>query len=183
MFIGLCLFNLIHAVNPIKLTAANHINASPLSDNIESLLVVGTGRVIGTTVVTADAREILLSGFLKNSPLAPYAGLIISEADKYGLDFRLVPAIAMCESNLGKRIPSSDSYNAFGIAVYTGQQEGAKFVNWEKSISWVYEFIHEKFISRDIVDIREIGSIWAPPSVENGHSWANCVETFMNRIR
>jgi hypothetical protein len=183
MFIGLCLFNLIHAVNPVKLTAASHVNASPLSDKMESRLISNTGRIIETSVVTADAREILLSRFLKNSPLAPYAGLMISEADRYGLDFRLVPAIAMCESNLGKRIPSSDSYNAFGIAVYTGQQEGAKFTNWEKSISWVFDFIHKRFINRNIIDIREIGSIWAPPSVENGHSWANCVESFMLRIQ
>jgi hypothetical protein len=141
-----------------------------------------TGQVLGVSIKANDGRTVLLNRFLSGSPLENYADYFISEADKYNLDFRLVPAIAMCESNLGKHIPSSDSYNAYGIAVYTGQNHGAKFGSWNESISWVSKFIHDKFMKKNIVDIKEIGAIWAPPSVEKGHSWANCVETFMRKI-
>ena len=43
-----------------------------------------------------------------------------SRRTNYGFDFRLLPAIAMCESNLGKRVPLKAGFNPFGIAVYTG---------------------------------------------------------------
>jgi hypothetical protein len=175
---------LINPVNPnIQITKADHIVASAFSDNSARQYLTNTGKLVQESIVSGDAREILLDKFLAGSPLYPYSNLMVYEADKYGIDFRLIPAIAMCESNLGKRIPSSDSYNAFGISVYTGQQDGAKFKNWETSLLWVYEFIHDKFINKSIIDIKDIGAIWAPPSVEKGNSWANCVESFMRHIQ
>jgi hypothetical protein len=125
---------------------------------------------------------VLLENFMKNSPMAAYAESIVREADRLNIDYRILPAIAMCESNLGKRIPSSDSYNAWGIAVYTGTNSGAKFKNWDEAITWVSEYIHTKYIQNNLIDVKDIGAIYAPPSVENGHSWANCVEGFMRSI-
>jgi hypothetical protein len=170
-------------VNQDRITQADHVLTSALSDNSNIQYRTNTGKLVQAAIVAGDAREIILDKFLSGTPLSPYSNLMVYESDKYGIDFRLVPAIAMCESNLGTRIPTSDSYNAFGIAVYTGQQEGAKFKNWETSLLWVYEFIHSRFINRSIIDIKEIGAIWAPPSVEKGHSWANCVESFMRQIQ
>src|SRR5689334_4800703 len=67
----------------------------------------GTPEVLSANVVAGDARVLLLESFFKKnaSPMTPYADLIVKEADAYGFDFRLLPAIAMCESNLGKRVP------------------------------------------------------------------------------
>lgn len=146
-------------------------------------LDISSGQVLAANIIAGDGRAILLREFMKNSPLEPYAETIVREADHYGMDYRLVPAIAMCESNLGVRIPSSDSYNAWGIAVYTGQTEGAMFSDWTAAIAWVSRFIFDRFLVRGLIDIRDIGATWAPPSVENGHSWANCVESFMRAIQ
>jgi hypothetical protein len=157
-----------------KLIADNQVHF--LSDR-------GTGKVLAATITAGDGRLDLLNDFMKGSPMFPYANIVIREADKYGIDYRLVPAIAMCESNLGVHIPSSDSYNAWGIAVFTGQQHGAKFSNWEQAIVWVNKYLNDKFISRNIIDINDIGAIWAPPSVEKGNSWANCVSGFMRQIQ
>ncbi len=147
----------------------------------------GTGKVLSATIETADARSLLLMQFIKkyqpNSPMLPYANQFVTTADTYQLDFRLIPAIAMCESNLGTRIPTKDSYNAWGIAVYTGQQSGKKFNDWEHAIDWVGSYIREKFYNRAITDLLEIGAIWAPPSVSNENSWATCVSGFMEKIR
>jgi len=144
----------------------------------------GTGKVLGANVIAADSRALLLWSFLKkhDSPMAPYADLIVSKADEYGIDFRLVVAIAMCESNLGKKMPSSDSYNAWGIAVYTGQTSGAMFNDWPHAIEWVNKYIKEHYYDKGLVDLRDIGSVWAPPSVETGYSWTNCVEKFQGSI-
>lgn len=157
----------------------------PLADTALGITAAaGTSQILGASVTAGDARELLLNGFLREyeSPMAPYANLIVSEADKNGIDFRLLVAIAMCESNLGKKMPTSDSYNAFGIAVYTGQQTGATFKNWPHAISWVSQYIKENYYNKGITDLKTIGSIWAPPSVATGYSWTNCVSSFQKSI-
>ncbi|OGG08523.1 hypothetical protein A2154_04470 [Candidatus Gottesmanbacteria bacterium RBG_16_43_7] len=141
-----------------------------------------TGKVLGSVIYAADGRQILLDEFLRGSPMEGKAEIFVTNATKYGIDYRLLPAIAMCESNLGKRIPSSQSFNAWGIGVYSGQHHGATFASWDQAIEWVNYYVYEKFTTRQIVDIYEIGAIWAPPSVENGNSWANCVKSFMEQI-
>lgn len=142
-----------------------------------------TSQVLGTRIITADARTALLQEFLTEhqSPFAEHASVLVEEADKNGIDFRLVVAIAMCESNLGKRIPK-DSYNAWGIAVYTGQQSGAVFTDWPTAIRWVSKYMKERYIDRGHDTLREIGAIYAPPSVQTGHSWSRCVEEFQKGI-
>ncbi|MFH0749291.1 MAG: hypothetical protein V1917_00010 [Candidatus Gottesmanbacteria bacterium] len=146
-----------------------------------------TGKVLAASIEGADARELLLKSFIQkfqpNSPMMPYTASFIETADTYQIDFRLIPAIAMCESNLGSRIPSKDSFNAWGIAVYTGQQNGKVFNDWPHAIDWVGKYIREKYYNRSITDLVEIGAIWAPPSVEKENSWARCVEGFMDKIR
>lgn len=144
----------------------------------------GTAQILGASVVAGDARGLLLQQFLEEhqSPIAPFAELIVSKADQYGFDYRMLPAIAMCESNLGKRMPKIAEFNAFGIAVYTGQLHGKAFTSWEHAINWVSEYLYTKYYSRGITDLKDIGAIYAPPSVENGYSWTNCVEHFMNTI-
>lgn len=144
----------------------------------------GTPQILGANVIAADARTLLLESFLRQhgSPMTPYAETIVQKADQNGIDFRLVVAIAMCESNLGKRMPTRNSYNAWGVAVYTGKKEGATFQDWPHAIEWVSEYIKEKYYDKGIVDLKQIGAIYAPPSVENGYSWTNCVESFQKSI-
>jgi hypothetical protein len=158
--------------------------STPAPKNFNLTASDNTSQVISANVIAADARSLLLRSFMAkyNSPMTPFADTIVAEADRYGIDFRLVPAIAMCESNLGKRVPSQDSYNAYGIAVYTGQLTGKKFENWVASIQWVTKYIREHYYDRGYTDLMDIGAIWAPPSVEKGYSWTNCVQRFMDRI-
>jgi hypothetical protein len=156
----------------------------PVIQTYPAVASAGTGMILGAQIISGDSRALLLQSFLSEheSPLAPYANLMVSQADQYGFDFRLPVAIAMCESNLGKRMPSTGSYNAWGIAVYTGQLEGASFRDWPEAITWVSRYIKERYYDNGIYDLREIGSIWAPPSVETEYSWTNCVETFLGSI-
>lgn len=145
---------------------------------------IGTEQVLGAHVTAGDARTMLLSQFLAQhgSPLAEYAEYILDRAEHYGIDYRLVPAIAMCESNAGKRMPSRDSHNAWGISVETGETSGANFPNWFYAIDWVSRYLKEKYYARGITNLIDIGAIYAPPSVASGNSWANCVDHFMVEI-
>jgi len=147
----------------------------------------GTGKVLAASVESGDARELLIKAFIQkfqpNSPMLAYTKAFIDAADTYNIDYRLIPAIAMCESNLGTHIPSHDSFNAWGIAVYTGKQSGKMFNDWDHAIDWVGKYIREKYYNRSITDLVEIGAIWAPPSVSKDNSWAKCVGGFIDQIR
>lgn len=145
----------------------------------------GTEQVLGAMIEGSDARALVLEQFLQKhgSPLAEYAEYFVDRADYYGIDFRLVPAIAMCESNAGKRMPTKASHNAWGISVETGETTGANFTSWYSAIHWVTRYMKEKYFARGITDLVDIGAIYAPPSVANGNSWANCVSQFMEEIQ
>lgn len=69
---------------------------------------------IGTGISTDKRAEVLKAYFLKrNMPLAAYAEEFVQEADKAGIDWRLLPAIGIHESTGGKRYPIQ-SNNPFG---------------------------------------------------------------------
>ena len=145
-----------------------------------------SGKVLGSSITADDARTLIVERFIKrfrpDSPFLTHAQIIVEEADKNKIDFRLIPAIAMCESNLGIRLPSSDSFNAWGIAVYTNTKTGKHFSDWPTAIAWVATFLREKFYDKGISDLYDIGAIWAPPSVANNFSWTRCVQGFMDKM-
>jgi len=181
---GLLIINLLLLMSLQTKTSQIQAHANRQSASV-SVSTFKTEQVLGTSILAGDARDGLLRKFLTthHSPMAELSQYIINRADYYHIDFRLVPAIAMCESGVGKRIPSRDSYNAWGISVATGTTSGAKFPNWMYAIDWVSRYIREKYYDQGISDLVDIGAIWAPPSVEKGNSWANCVQYFMDEIQ
>lgn len=181
----LILINLSMLMSYQKTSGYPKLNAvAPVQTNFRLTAAGGTSQVLSATIESGDARVLLVESFLTkhNSPMSPYAGNIVWEADRFGIDFRLLPAIAMCESGAGKRMPKKAEFNAFGIAVYTGQLNGKAFTSWPHAVSWVSQYIKEKYYDRGIIDLRSIGEIWAPPSVNTGYSWTTCVESFKNAI-
>jgi hypothetical protein len=113
--------------------------------------------------------------------MEPFAQTIVAASDAHGVDFRLITAIGMCESNLGKHMPSG-SYNAWGYAIYTGQDSGAEFRNWEHGIKVMAEYLATKYYSKGLTTPEQIGPIYAPPSVNTENSWAKCVRNYMDEL-
>ncbi len=70
---------------------------------------------VATNVQLTDGRVANLKSFFRkyNSPLYPFAGQIVDISDQYRFDYRLLPAIAMQESNLCRAIPD-ESHGGFG---------------------------------------------------------------------
>lgn len=134
-------------------------------------------------VARQDARSEIIRQFLAkhHSPMESYAELIVSQADEKNIDFRMIPAIGMCESNLGKKMPEG-SYNAFGYAIYTGKTRGAVFEDWEHAVTIMAKYLREKYYDKGLTTPEEIGPIYAPPSVETDNSWAKCVKSFMAEL-
>ena len=125
-------------------------------------------------VSIADTRVDTLEKFLEkyNSPLAPYSEVFIETADKYELDWRLIPAITGVESTFGKRIPY-ESFNAYGWA--NGEY---RFTSWEESIEIVGKALRTKYEDKGAVSINQIARRYAPPS----STWAGKVKFFMRKI-
>lgn len=123
---------------------------------------------------TFDYRVENLKNFLDsvNSPLSPYASNFVREADKYGLDYRLVASISGVESTFGKRIPTK-SYNAYGWA-----NGNYTFKSWPDSISVVSSTLKYNYIDKGADSVYEIAKIYAPPS----KTWAGKVRYFVNKI-
>src|SRR5258708_21530438 len=71
-------------------------------------------------VMAGDIRVEKVHAFFEkyHSLLANYANTIVESADKYGIDYALLPAIAMQESIGCKREPAG-THNCFGWGIYT----------------------------------------------------------------
>lgn len=172
-----------HVKNGSKLLA---MQAEELLPKNTYTMYAALPEVLGTftaAIAKEDARPEILRQFLieHESPMESHAETLVTASDAHKIDFRLITAIAMCESNLGKKMPEG-SYNAFGYAIYTGQSSGASFAGWDHSIWTMAKYIAEKYYSKGLTTPEQIGPIYAPPSVNTGNSWARCVRTFMDEL-
>lgn len=111
------------------------------------------------------------------SPLEPYAQNIVDAADAYGLDFRLLPAIAMQESNLCHKIPY-ESHNCWGFGIYGGKI--TRFNDYKEAIETVSRTLATKYKTRGLVTPEQIVTMWTP---SNTGSWAFSVNHFMKELQ
>jgi len=127
---------------------------------------------------TADARpEIIRQYLLKyNSPLHPYSSEIVDTADKYGLDFRLITAIAQQESNLCKKIPP-ETNNCWGWGIHSRGTLG--FSSYQEGIEEVSRGLRNKYLNSGLLSIEDIMSKYTPLSPG---SWAEGVNKFMSEM-
>ena len=134
-----------------------------------------TQNLLRDRIQSKDARFEVLSNFLQkyDSALAPFTQNIITAADKYGLDFRLLPAIAMQESNLCKKI-IKESHNCWGYEIYGNKAK--KFKDYPTAIDAVSQTLASDYKENGLVTPEEIMKKYTPGS--NG-SWARGVEHFM----
>ena len=105
-----------------------------------------------------------------NAPLSEYANKFVEIANKYGLDYRLLPAIATMESGGGKN--NFSSYNAWGWG-------NASFNSFEEGIEVVGKGLKIGYIDQGIDTVEEIALVYCPPNYKN---WANGVNQFMSEI-
>lgn len=136
-----------------------------------------TREVVAQTSIE-DGRIVALERFFQDykSPLEPYAEQIVMLADKYDLDYRLVPAIAMKESTLCHKIPK-DSHNCWGYGIYGNKV--TRFESYEQAINTVSKGLGERYIGIGLVDPYEIMTKYNPVSTG---SWAETVSFVMEKI-
>lgn len=129
-----------------------------------------------------DQRALILTEYFAqyNSPLEYHAQDFVDAADTYGVDWKLVPAIAGVESTFGKFIPgghapSSISYNAWGWGVYGDQSLG--FKSWRDGIFTVTGGLKKNYIDKGLTDPYAMNRIYAASP-----TWGSKVSYFLGSI-
>lgn len=130
------------------------------------------------SIYELDGRVEKVRQFLKRygSPLEPFAQDIVDAAELYALDYRLVPAIAMQESNLCRKIPEG-SNNCWGFGIYGGKVH--KFSDYKEGIYAVTKTLSTKYKDNGLVTPDQIMTRWTPSSKG---SWAFSVNHFMDQL-
>lgn len=144
--------------------------------------VSGQVKGVETVLETGDGRAELVTRFLDryNSPLTPHEAwgqTLVAIADRYGIDFRLLPAIAMQESNLCKNIPPG-SYNCLGFGIH--ERGTLEFESFEANFDRAGRELKRFYIDQGRLTPEDIMRKYTPGS--NG-SWAESVNQWMTEMR
>ena len=163
--------------NQITQAKSPVIESFKFSGQYYAALPETTGEVLGAAV-EEDARPVIIEKYLEkyDSPLLPYAQDLFNASEKYGVDYRLIVAIAQCESNLCKKSPSG-SFNCWGF-----ENGETKFLSWQQAFDQVAKTLKEKYLDQGLTTPEQIMPKYAPPSVEKGGPWAKCVTQFMEDL-
>lgn len=123
-----------------------------------------------------DARPELIRQYLikYNSPLIGLENYMVQKADEYGLDYRLIPAIAQQESNLCKIIPPK-TYNCWGWGIHSKGTLG--FQSYEEAIDTVMTGLKKEYIDKGLTTPDTIWTKYTPGSPDG--AWAKGVNQFM----
>lgn len=129
---------------------------------------------LNTEAILKDGRVANLKAFFRkyNSPLYDYAEKIVEEADRHQFDYRLLPAIAMQESNLCRVIPE-DSHNCWGWGIYGDTV--TRFENYDEAIIAISKGIKENYINHGLVTASAIMKKYTPSSPgtwQKGVNWS-----------
>lgn len=144
--------------------------------------VTATQSGVTSILESEDGRAKIVANFLEryNSPLKPYdhfGAVFVDIADRYGIDFRLLPAIAMQESNLCKTIPEG-SYNCLGFGIHS--RGTLAFDSFEANFERAGKELKANYINQGRITPEMIMKKYTPSS--NG-SWANSVNQWMAEMR
>lgn len=161
-----------------KLSRTPSVQVLNYNGNFEAL-PDGTVSTAGIDLGTQDARIAALEAFFARhkSPLKGHAEQIVTEADKHNFDYRLLPAIAMQESNLCKKVPKNAKNNCWGFGIYGKKR--TSFDSYNDAIRIISKTLADNYIGNGLETPEQIMSKYTPGS--NG-SWAEGVTYFMDRI-
>lgn len=133
---------------------------------------------VSAVIGVGDVRVGKVASFLQDygSPLAPYAEAIVMTSDKYGIDFRLIPAIAMQESGGCQKV-IGDSNNCWGYGIYG--KYVYKFDNFQDGIETMGKYLADnKKKGLDTID--KLGMIYNP---SNHNDWKGKVSLFLSEMQ
>lgn len=165
----------------VKPPVALHTNPGVIKNGVSVYASLPTNVPSITGHITvADARPQIVRQYLLQfgSPLVPFSEEIVKDADKYGIDFRFIPAIAQQESNLCHAIPPG-SYNCWGWGITS--VSSLAFDSYSDGIDTVTKGLKNNYIDEGLVTPEEIMTKYTPQSP--GGAWAKGVNEFMSEMQ
>jgi len=111
-----------------------------------------------------------------DSPLAESADTFVAVADKYDMDYRLLPAISCLESGCGK-VLIPETYNAWGWGIYGNQY--ISFESWDNGIEEVGRGIYKGYVLKGLDTPAKMAPVYTPPRPQH---WLNGVSHFMSQM-
>lgn len=140
----------------------------------KSALVLGEA----TGSDSVDERIAVIQNFVQrynpDSPLLAYVDTMVRSSDKYDLHYGLLPAIAMVESGLCRKIPEN-SHNCWGWGIYG--KNVIRFSSYNDAIESVAKGLGERYVEQGMSTPEEIVRRYNP---SNHNDWSGSVRYFLN---
>lgn len=160
------------------------ILTAPASDAQDANNASGSVQGVDTVIEIDDAREIIVANFLERyqSPMQPYnyyGKKLVEIADRNGLDFRLMPAIAMQESGLCKNTNPGAPHNCLGFGIHS--RGTLDFESYEAGFERAAREIKERYVDIGLETPEEIMTKYTPSSP--GGAWAESIKQWMAEMR
>jgi hypothetical protein len=164
-----------------------------LQVNVLPLVAVVAINIVSNSVSARNNEELLTKELIRSqqinkirkvekffesykSPLVKHSGTFVKVANKYGLDYRLLPAISCMESSCGKKLIEG-SYNPFGWGIYGSS--AIFFKGYDEAIETVGKGLKTNYLDKGFDTPQKIAPIYTPP---NHINWLSGVVFFMERI-
>lgn len=148
----------------------------------ENVLPKATGAKTLELLHREESRKI--QTFFKNydSPLESQADDIVNASYVYGIDYRILPAIAMVESGGCKYPAPGTLYNCFGFKSYSSPNGWWRFENYNESIWKIAQTLgtnpaYKRF--QETGQIQELAIVYNLSS----QKWIEDVNYFYNQIK
>jgi len=113
------------------------------------------------------------------SPLAPYSELIVAEADRNRIDWRLVAVIAIKESTGCRYRPALIKGNCWGVLGFKPKRHIKYLGSLSDGIRYESRYLRTFYYDRGLTNPYSIGKVYCPPTWQE---WANAVQGMMNKI-
>lgn len=129
--------------------------------------------MVVTIIAAKDNRAERLEQYFaaKNSPFKGKAGNFVEVADKYDIDWTLLPAIANLESQLGKQVP------AYSNNPYGWNNGKYQFASWENANEVVAKALRTRYAPTGQITPFRIGKMYAASP-----TWAERVAKYQIEI-
>ncbi len=137
------------------------------------ILLSATNTVLATDIdLRAAQMRVVLTKY--NSPMVGLEDVLIETAEKYGLDWTLMAAIAGTESSFARRMPY-ECINPYGWGIYGDNK--LCFTSLEGSIEGVASGLAKKY---NISSLESIARTYNKVSTE---AWISHTSFFMRKIK
>lgn len=160
------------------ITVASPRSPEVLASEIEPLPATPTllpEKISPSEDIRVSALKKFFSGI--DSPLYAESETLVKEADLNNLDYRLIPAISMQESNGCKKIPEG-SHNCWGYGIYG--KKITKFDSLQTAIEKVAKTLKDSYQDNGLTNATLVEDKWTPQSEGE---WSYGVNTYLGKIR